>query len=101
MDSSIVFAPSNELARKALKSTKPGGTVVLGVNADLGEIRFSEQKTIICYSSGSRQEMRDVLSLASTRKIRTIFEEFRLAEVNDVLKRLKRGEVRGRAVLIP
>lgn len=47
VDSSIVFAPSNELARKAFRSTKPGGIIVLGVNADFGEIPFSEQKQLL------------------------------------------------------
>lgn len=58
-------------------------------------------RTIVCYSSGSREEMRDILALASAGKIKTIYEEFRLTEVNDVLKRLKKGELLGRGVLTP
>lgn len=101
VDSSIVFAPSSQLAQLAVKATKPGGTVVMGVWAELGELPFVEEKNIVGSVIGSRQDMREVLTLASAGRIKAICQEFKLEQANDVLMMLKRGDVRARAVLVP
>jgi propanol-preferring alcohol dehydrogenase len=101
VDSSIVFAPSSQLAQLAVKATKPGGTVVMGVWAELGELPFVEEKNIVGSVIGSRQDMREVLTLASAGRIKAICQEFKLEQANEALMMLKRGEVRARAVLVP
>jgi D-arabinose 1-dehydrogenase-like Zn-dependent alcohol dehydrogenase len=45
--------------------------------------------------------MRDVLELAAAGKLRSIHADFALGEANDVLRMLKAGEIRARAVLVP
>jgi propanol-preferring alcohol dehydrogenase len=101
VDSSIIFAPSNELAQLAMKATKPGGITVVGVFVELGTLPFTDEKRVVGSVVGSRQDMIEVLRLASDRKIRPIYEEFKLEMANKVLKMLKTGRIRARAVLVP
>ncbi|MCS7136520.1 MAG: alcohol dehydrogenase catalytic domain-containing protein [Nitrososphaerota archaeon] len=101
VDASIVFAPSNIVAEQALKVTKPSGTIVIGVHVKLGEFFFHEEKKIVGSVIGSRWMMKEVIELARSGKIRSICEKYPLEKVNEVLKKLKRGEIRARAVLIP
>lgn len=100
VDSSIVFAPSSDLAQLAITATKPGGTTVIGVSAELGPMPFVQEKRVVGSVIGSRQDMYDVLRLASDGKIKPLCDEFGLQMANDVLKMLKRGEIRARAVLV-
>jgi len=101
VDSSIVFAPSSPIAQLAIRATKPGGTIVVGVAAKLGEFPFVLEKKIVGSLIGSRQDMKEVLNLAKTGKLKAVCESYQLEQANEVLLKLKRGEVRGRAVLVP
>jgi len=100
MDASIVFAPSDEALARALSVTKPGGTVVLGVHAAAGELSFDQEKRLVGSLIGSRQQMREVLALAAAGKVRAHCERFPLEDAAEALARLKRGDVRARAVLV-
>jgi len=100
VDSSIVFAPSSDLAQLAMRATKPGGTTVIGVSVELGLMPFVQEKKVVGTVIGSRQDMNEVLRLASCGKIKPLCNEFALQKANDVLKMLKRGEIRARAVLV-
>jgi propanol-preferring alcohol dehydrogenase len=99
MDAAVLFAPSDAAAHAARASTKPGGRIVSGVNADFGPIRFSEGKTFSGTLLGPRAAMREVLALAAAGQIRTVVEEFPVQDAQKALARLSRGEVRSRAVL--
>jgi propanol-preferring alcohol dehydrogenase len=101
VDASIVFAPSSTVVRQAIAATRPGGIVVIGVEADLGPFAFVEGKTIVGSVIGSRQQMREVLALAAAGKLKAIVETFRLAQAEVALAHLKRGEIEARAVLVP
>lgn len=50
---------------------------------------------------GSRQDMREVLDLAARHNIRPIIERYTLESVNEAYERLRAGDVRYRAVLLP
>ncbi len=50
---------------------------------------------------GSRNELVEVLALARAGKIHTPLERHPLEEANEALERLQKGQVQGRAVLIP
>lgn len=100
VDATIVFAPSSASVRQALTATKPGGIVIVGVNAELGALPFADEKTVVGSLLGSRFEMQEVLRLASEGKLRTITETHDLDQAEKVLRRLKDGKVRGRAVLL-
>lgn len=101
VDASIVFAPSNASVEQAIRGTKPGGVVVTGVNCEVGAFPFASEKVLVGSILGSRQQMRTVLRLAAAGKIRAVAEPFALEEAGTALGRLKAGQVRGRAVLVP
>lgn len=101
VDSSIVFTPSSSIAQLAIKATKPGGTTVVGAAASLGEFPFVLEKRVVGSTIGSRQDMKEVLNLAAAGKLRAVCESYRLEQANEVLLKLKKGEVRARAVLVP
>lgn len=101
MDAAIVFAPSDRALHQALSAVRPGGTVVLGVHAQLGELPFDQEKRVVGSVIGSRQQMREVLALAAAGKIRAHTEAYPLDQAAEVLTRLKQGQVRARAVLVP
>jgi propanol-preferring alcohol dehydrogenase len=100
VDAAIVFAPSDAVVREALQATKPGGTVVLGVNADIGVLPFADEKVVVGSLLGSRSEMQEVLRLAAEGKLRTVTETYGLEQAEEALRRLKEGRVRARAVLV-
>ena len=100
VDAAIVFAPSDEAMACAVRVTKPGGTIVLGVHARVPELPFFEEKRVVGSVIGSRQEMREVLALAAAGKVRAHCDAYPLSDASVVLARLKRGEVRARAVLV-
>lgn len=100
VDATIVFAPSDAVIAQAVAATKPGGTVVLGVNAGQFALPFADEKQVVGSLLGSRYEMQEVLRLASEGKLRTVVETFELDRAQEVLQRLKAGQVRARAVLL-
>lgn len=99
VDAAIVFAPSDQAVAQAITAVKPGGRIVLGVFAQLGTFPFVDGKTLVGSVIGSRYQMRQVLDLAAAGKIRAVVETDPLDQAQEVLARLKRGEVRARAVL--
>jgi propanol-preferring alcohol dehydrogenase len=54
---------------------------------------------ILASSVGTRQDMREVLVMAAAGKVRCQTTARPLAEVNQVLDQLRRGQVAGRIVL--
>jgi alcohol dehydrogenase, propanol-preferring len=100
MDASIVFAPSEAVVAQAVRATRPGGTVVLGVNADPGTLPFAQEKVVVGSLLGTRQQMREVVKLAAAGKIRAQCQPFALDDATKALTALKHGEVRARAVLM-
>ena len=100
MDVSLVFAPSSAVLAQAVAATRPGGTIVLGVHADLGEVPFPDEKTIVGSVLGNRQQMREVLDLAAAGRIRAQVQTFTLDQAGEALAALKAGEVRARAVIV-
>jgi propanol-preferring alcohol dehydrogenase len=101
VDASIVFAPSNEAVAQAVVGTKPGGTIVIGVNGRIERLPFAEEKTVVGSLLGTRQQMREVLELAAAGKIHVVHERHPLEEAAETLALLKHGEIRARAVLVP
>jgi propanol-preferring alcohol dehydrogenase len=100
-DAAIVFAPSDHAVAEALRVIKPGGRVVLGVAQSVGVMDIGDEKTVVGTVLGTRQDMAEVLDLAVEGKLHAVHEDFPLSEANQVLQRLKTGQLHGRAVLVP
>jgi len=101
VDVAMVFAPSDEVVAAALASVKPGGTLVLGVNATIGAFPFAVEKHIVGSLLGTRQMMREVIDIAASGTVRIVSETRPLAEAERALADLKAGAVSGRLVLVP
>lgn len=99
VDAAIVFAPSDAVVAQAVQATKPGGVIVLGVFAGIGDVPFPLEKTVVGSLLGTRQQMREVLDLAAAGKIKAHCDVYGLEDAQAALTALKRGEVRARAVL--
>jgi propanol-preferring alcohol dehydrogenase len=101
VDAAIVFAPSAAAVSEALRIIRPGGRVVLGVAETVGPMDIGDEKTVVGSVLGNRREMLEVLDLAAAGRLRTLTEQYPLAEANTALADLKAGRVRARAVLVP
>jgi propanol-preferring alcohol dehydrogenase len=101
LDAAIVFAPSDAAVAEAIRITKPGARIVLGVPQTVGQVGLGDEKIVVSSVLGNRQQMREVLDLAAAGKLTSIHADFPLAEANEVLGMLKAGEIRARAVLVP
>jgi len=96
----LIHAPSQQAVDQAMKAVKRGGTVMMAVFGDVS-VNFTEEHTIKGSVIGSRMDVIEALNLASQGKVKMKWQAFRLPEANDVLLKLKRGEIVGRAVLTP
>ncbi len=101
LDSAVVLAPSDVVIDAAIKSVKKGGIVVLGVRGNIADFPTFEEKIVKGSNIGTRKDMADLVSMASSWGLQVIIEKHRLAEANEVLQSLKKSEVEARAVLIP
>jgi alcohol dehydrogenase, propanol-preferring len=99
VDASFVFAPSDAVVAQAIAATKPGGVIILGVNATIGRFAFADEKRVVGSILGSRQQMREVLNLAAAGKITAYCESRPLEKANEALLDLKQGHLRARLVL--
>jgi propanol-preferring alcohol dehydrogenase len=100
VDSAIVFAPSADAVRDAIRSVKKGGTIVMCVFGVIGDdFMFVDEKVIKGSVIGSRQDMREVLKLTAEGSIEVVCEDFPLDQANEVLERLKHSRIEARAVL--
>ncbi len=96
----FVHAPSPKAVEQALRIVKRGGTVVMGV-CGTASILFPEEYSILGSVIGTRDDMNEVLALASRGKLKVDWKTYKLSEAYDVLVKLKEGKIVGRAVLVP
>jgi alcohol dehydrogenase, propanol-preferring len=101
LDAALVFAPSDSVVMQALQSLRPGGILVLGVNAKIGAFPFALEQRIVGSLLGDRQMVREVLALAAAGRIRVTAEERPLVDAARALADLKAGKITGRVVLRP
>ena len=103
VDAAIVFTSSTEAMEQAIKSVKRTGTVVLvGLTTRDLPISITEVilKGIRITGSflGAREDLETVIRLGA-QGIRPATEIFRLDEAPEILAKLGRGEIAGRAVI--
>jgi propanol-preferring alcohol dehydrogenase len=96
----LVHAPSSKAVAQAFRLTKRGGTILMGVCGD-APILFPEEHTVIESVIGTRQEMNEVLRIASLGWVHVDWTRYSLSEAEDVLIKLKQGKIVGRAILVP
>jgi propanol-preferring alcohol dehydrogenase len=93
-----------ELVPIALQSVEKGGTVVCaGIHmSDIPSFPYDllwGERTLRSVANLTRRDGIEFLELAPQVPVRTHVEEFALANANEALNRLRRGEIRGAAVV--
>jgi propanol-preferring alcohol dehydrogenase len=106
LDAAIIFAPAGGLVLAALRAVVKGGTVVCGgihmtdIPSFPYEILWGE-RVVRSVANLTRRDGEEFLALAPKVPVRTTAEKFPLADANEALRRLRAGELRGAAVLVP
>jgi propanol-preferring alcohol dehydrogenase len=104
LDGAILFAPAGWIVPAALNHLRPGGT--LAINAihmsPIPEMPYQliyGERVLRSVANFTRKDARDFLQLAADIPIRAEVELFPLAQANDVLRRMKRSDLKAAAVL--
>ena len=96
----LVHAPAQAAIDQAFRSIKKGGTVLMAVLGNVSVV-FPQEYTIQTSVIGTRSDMLETLKIASAGKVKVISKSYPLSEASTILERLKRGEITGRAILVP
>ncbi len=98
------FAPVADATRHCFDALRTCGTLVL-VSLPPGNLRLPivgairKGIRILTCAIGTRQDLREVLALAASGKIRSIVETCKLEEINQVFDRMREGSILGRTVV--
>jgi len=106
LDAAIIFAPAGELVPAALRAVRKGGKVVCaGIHmSDIPSFPYEilwEERQLVSVANLTRQDGLDFLKIVPQAGIRTHTTAFPLVEANEVLTKLRTGQILGAAVLQP
>src|SRR3990172_12716320 len=106
LDAVIVFAPAGELVPAALGHVRKGGAVICAWihMSDIPSFPYEllwGERVVRSVANLTRTDGEEFLALAPSIPVRTEVESFPLEEANEALDRLRRGTLRGAAVLVP
>ncbi len=104
LDAAALFAPAGELVPRMLPRLARGAT--LAVNAihmsaipgfPYGDLYW--EKSVRSVANYTRRDAEEFLELAAAIPVRAEVEEYPLEQAGEALRRIKRGQIRGAAVL--
>ncbi len=106
LDAALIFAPVGALVPMALAATAKGGTVVCaGIHmSDIPSFPYRilwEERAVRSVANLTRQDGDAFLAIAPQIPVRTTTVPFPLTDANQVLARLREGQIEGAAVLVP
>jgi propanol-preferring alcohol dehydrogenase len=106
LDAAIIFAPVGELVPAALRVVRKGGSVVCaGIHmSDIPAFPYEllwGERVLRSVANLTRRDGQELLALAPAVPLHTDVELFPLEQANEALARLRAGEIRGAAVLVP
>lgn len=106
LDAAILFAPAGELVPVALRAVRKGGSVVCaGIHmSDIPSFPYEllwGERVLRSVANLTRADGEEFLGLAPQVPVRTEVEAFPLERANEALDRMRRGDLRGAAVLVP
>jgi propanol-preferring alcohol dehydrogenase len=104
LDAAIIFAPVGSLVPAALKAVVKGGRVICGGihMSDIPAFPYSilwGERSIRSVANLTRADAIDLLDVAPRVPVRTEVQPYPLEGANEALDRMRRGELRGAAVL--
>lgn len=106
LDAAIIFAPAGELVPRALKALNKGGVVVCGGihMSDIPAFPYESlwnERSICSVANLTRRDGKEFFLIAPRVPVKTTVQTFPLEEANEALARLRKGKIRGAAVLVP
>ena len=106
LDAALIFAPVGALIPEALGTVRKGGVVVCGGihMSPIPSFDYSllwGERVLRSVANLTRRDGEKFLDIAPKVPVRTEVQVFPLADANEALGRLRRGELRGAAVLVP
>jgi len=105
LEAAIIFAPAGELIPKALKDLDKGGEVICG-GIHMSEIPgFSYdllwgERVVRSVANLTREDGLNFFDLLKLITVRTQTELFSLSQANEAITKLRKGEIKGAAVLV-
>ena len=104
LDAALIFAPVGPLVVAALGATAKGGVVVSGgiYMSDIPSFPYRllwEERVVRSVANLTRRDGQEFMAIAERAPIETSVETFPLESANQALDHLRRGQVRGAAVL--
>ncbi len=106
LDAAIIYAPTGALVPAALRAVRKGGRVVCaGIHmSDIPSFPYDllwQERQLVSVANLTRQDGLDFLKIVPQAGIRTETTAFPLVEANEVLTKLRTGQILGAAVLKP
>ena len=106
LDAALIFAPAGELVPAALRAVAKGGSVVCGGihMSDIPSLPYEllwGERILRSVASLTRADGEEFLELAPRVPVRTQVETHPLEAANEALERLRKGRIRGAAVVVP
>jgi propanol-preferring alcohol dehydrogenase len=106
LDAAIIFAPVGDLVPLALRAVCKGGRVVCaGIHmSDIPSFPYHilwEERQLLSVANLTRGDGIEFLEVATQAGIRTHTSAFPLRQANEVLAKLRAGQITGAAVLLP
>ena len=106
LDAAIIFAPVGDLVPLALRAVRKGGRVVCaGIHmSDIPSFPYRilwEERQLLSVANLTRGDGIAFFKVAAQAGIRTHTSVFPLREANEVLAKLRAGQITGAAVLQP
>lgn len=104
LEAALIFAPVGALVPQALRAVEKGGVVVCaGIHmSDIPSFPYAllwEERVVRSVANLTRQDGEEFLQLAPQVPVRTQVQLYPLSDANQALEDLRRGRVRGAAVL--
>jgi propanol-preferring alcohol dehydrogenase len=105
LDAAIIFAPVGALVPAALRAVRNGGVVVCaGIHmSDIPSFPYEllwGERVVRSVANLTRRDGEEFLALAPQVPVRTQVTSFALEDANEAIDHVRRGEVRGSAVLV-
>ena len=104
-DATIIFAPAGELVPKALHDTDKGGDVICGGihMSDIPSFPYDllwGERVVRSVANLTRKDGKDFFELLQQASVHTETTLFKLADANKAIDQLRKGQIRGAAVLV-
>ena len=106
LDAAIIFAPVGSLVPAALRAVHKGGRVICaGIHmSDIPSFPYADlwgERAIMSVANLTRADGTEFLEAADSSGITPVIERFPLTDTNEVLEKLRDGDLKGAAVLVP